>query len=397
MKPKRANTSFLEDIADEYQKSEALGTSVQQLQAAGIRIESLPIQLVRPNPANPRRLFPYDLSLAFHNGELPAQQALAEFIEHVQTMAYRHGRGFDNVVELLPSAHEDEKETIYTPEEKTLRDLVILAVTLRDDDQIYPLTVVNVGEGPKLAYMIETGERRYWATWILMDYIPGYKGDGTLPCADVSSRYSVYRMAKENTTSSPLNAMAMARQIALLLLDAHGIRPPVYGISNDFYRQALGYDLRSKSVSTSDVLTALGGIDRRQFSRYKSLLNLCDGAMEMADRFNVEEFRLRSLVDLDAEGQVAILQTALEKTWDARQIAAACVKWRMGERPEKQESKLPPAAMNLARAVLKVEKTNAQDVVAALAESGQDVNVIRARIKQFRRLLDEAESLLPDA
>ena len=48
-----------------------------------------------------------------------------------------------------------------------LRDLVTLAVTIRDDGQVNPLTVVDATEGVTRLYRIETGERRYWASWRL--------------------------------------------------------------------------------------------------------------------------------------------------------------------------------------------------------------------------------------
>ncbi len=66
--------------------------------------------------------------------------------------------------------------------ETLLRDLVNLAITIRDDGQVNPLTVVDASQGVTRLYRIETGERRYWATWLLRDFIPGYSGDGMIPC-----------------------------------------------------------------------------------------------------------------------------------------------------------------------------------------------------------------------
>jgi hypothetical protein len=86
-----------------------------------------------------------------------------------------------------------------------------------------------------------------------------------------------------------LNAIAMARQVALLLLAVHGYDIPLQPVSMDFYRQALDLDLRGKREHTADVLAALGGISKRQLSGYKSLLALCDEAIEIADRYSITE------------------------------------------------------------------------------------------------------------
>ncbi len=112
------------------------------------------------------------------------------------------------------------------------------------------MTVVDVSEGVSHLYRIETGERRYWATWLLRDFIPDSNSDGTIPCIVVPAKTaSVFRQAKENTSRSGLTAIAMARQAALLLLSVHGYEIPDYPVDNDFYRQALELDLRGKRES----------------------------------------------------------------------------------------------------------------------------------------------------
>jgi hypothetical protein len=188
-----------------------------------------------------------------------------------QLAAQQQGRPFTNVLDLLGT--EDEELPHFSPEEQLVRDLVNLAVTIRDDGQVNPLTVVEVSQGVVRQYRIETGERRYWATWLLRDYIPGYESDGTIPCIIITSeRSSAFRQARENTARSGLSAIALARQAALLLLAVHGYDIPDGPVPLDFYRQALDLDLRNKREFTADILAAMGGMSRQQFSRYKLLL-----------------------------------------------------------------------------------------------------------------------------
>ena len=199
---------------------------------------------------------------------------MRELVKLAQIAARQHGRPFSNVLELLHNTDDDREDVDVklSPEEQLLRDLVNLAITIRDDGQVNPLTVVDASHGVTHLYRIETGERRYWATWLLRDFIPGYTGDGMIPCLIIPNQTSsVFRQAKENTARSGLTAIAMARQAALLLLTVHGYEIPSYPVNNDFYRQALELDLRGKREYTEVILSAMGGIDKTQLSRTKSL------------------------------------------------------------------------------------------------------------------------------
>jgi len=54
------------------------------------------------------------------------------------------------VLELLPNIDEERDDLMnveLSPEEQLLRDLVNLAITIRDDGQVNPLTVVDVSQG----------------------------------------------------------------------------------------------------------------------------------------------------------------------------------------------------------------------------------------------------------
>lgn len=79
-----------------------------------------------------------------------------------------------------------------------IRDLVTLAATIRDDGQVNPPTVIDVSQGVTRLFRIQTGERRFWASWLLRKFLPGYTGDGTIPCIIIkSSQASVFRQARE--------------------------------------------------------------------------------------------------------------------------------------------------------------------------------------------------------
>jgi len=113
-----------------------------------IRVERFLLDMVRPDPVQPRRVLPEQIHRKFHDNRLTPTQALRELVQLAQVSACQNGRPFSNVLELLPDADsENEENGKQSPEEETLCDLVNLAVTIRDDGQVNPLTVVDMTEG----------------------------------------------------------------------------------------------------------------------------------------------------------------------------------------------------------------------------------------------------------
>jgi hypothetical protein len=295
----------------------------------GIRVERILLDLVRPHPVQPRRVLPERIHQAFHAERFTPSQALRELIQLVQVAARQRSRPFANVLDLVADNVGDEDaepiEVILSPEEVLLRDLVNLAITIRDDGQVNPLTVVDASRGVTRLYRIETGERRYWATWLLRDFVPDSNSSGTIPCIIVPSETaSVFRQAKENTSRAGLSAIAMARQAALLLLAAHSYEIPDNSVENDFYRQALDLDLRSKREYTDLILSAMGGISRTYFSRYKALLRLSDDALELADRYQLDERRLRFVANMPLETHTELIRQIVSMNLTSRQVEEIC-------------------------------------------------------------------------
>lgn len=377
---------------------EMLGDLSQPPPDGSIRVERILLELVRPDPVQPRRVLPEAIHFAFHNNRLTPTQALRALVQQVQVAARQRGRPFNSVLELLPSADDDAQEessTVLSPEELLLRDLVNLAITIREDGQVNPITVVDVSQGAARLFRIETGERRFWATWLLRDFIPDYMGDSTIPCILIpEKRSSVFRQARENTVRAGLTAVALARQGALLLLTLHNYEIPAYAVGNDFYRQALELDLRSKREYTEAILSAMGGIERAQFSRIKALLRLSDEALELADRYGIEESRLRYLVTIAPEYHVEIVRQIIDFNLSGKQVKELCEGNDLDTNQDDLLDKLPAAAVKLAKMTQSVSTTAAQDIARALMKQEGDASVALARLQSLRNLLTEAERFL---
>ena len=314
----RGTRALLEEIGD-------LGTLdnvTPALQGAGAKVIGIVLDRVRPDPAQPRRVLPEVIRAEFLAGHINARQALERWEALVAEEASRLGRPRPDWRALIDRAPEDRGEDIALdapgqpgPEEDALRAIVASAATIRHGGQVSPITVSEVEGGAY--FRIETGERRYWAHHWLNTWL----GDGfdQIQCI-VVPQSSPWRQAAENTSREELSAMAMARQLATLLLDLYDIHPPQDGpVSNDWYRQALNH--RVPRGEGEALRAALGGIERAQFSRMQSLLRLPDAVWELADRYRLEERRLRPVLRLDDEAkQLQVVRLMVERSMSADKV-----------------------------------------------------------------------------
>ena len=396
MPPKKASTRIDDLLAGV--TADLLEGGAPLFQDNSLRVERILLEMVRPDPVQPRRVLPENIHIAFHNQRLTPTQALKELVQIVQVAARQRGQPFHNVLELLPSADDDKEEEVETklsPEEQLLRDLVNLAVTIRDDGQVNPLTVVDVSQGVTRLFRIETGERRYWATLLLRDFMPHYTGDGMIPCLIIpAEKASVFRQAKENTARSGLSAIAMARQAALLLLAVHEYDMPDTAVTNDFYRQALDLHLRNKRDYTEAILSAMGGIKRSYFGAIKALLRLSDEALEIADRYGLEEGKLRPVIALSPEYHTEIVRQIVDFNLTSKQVKELCEAEGSDLNEDDSVEKLPAAAIKVARAIQSMHASTAQDLAQALIQREGNVAMARARLQSLGRLISDVEQLL---
>ncbi|MGB7341331.1 MAG: ParB N-terminal domain-containing protein [Phototrophicaceae bacterium] len=396
MPPKKNDTNKLDALLASVTEVMLGDDLPQQFTDNGIRVERLLLEMVRPDPVQARRVLPERIHFKFHEDRLTPTQALRELVQLAQVSARQQGRPFANMLELLPNSdNETEEPEKLSPEEDTLRDLVNLAVTIRDDGQVNPVTVVDVSQGVTRLYRIETGERRYWAAWLLRDFFPEYESNGMIDCIVVpAENSSVFRQAKENTARKGLTAIAMARQAALLLLTVHSYEIPLHAVNNDFYRQALDLDLRGKREYTESVLSAMGGIGRRHFSRYKSLLRLSDDALVLADQHDIDEGRLRHVIKLNQEDQVEMLRQIIQFRLSRKQVQDLIEK---GETEDQETSELiPKSIVQIAKLMRDKELPDPQHLAKYLFEQEDNAHMVRARLHTLRQLLDETEKYLTD-
>jgi len=395
-KKREINTSLLDSVTADMLG----GDDGEFFQDNSLRVERILLDLVRPDPLQPRRVLPDRIYQAFHGGRMTPTQALRELIQVAQLAARQHGRPFTNVLDLLGNPDDENADDLppLSAEEQLVRDLVNLAITIRDDGQVNPLTVVDVSEGVTRQFRIETGERRYWATWLLRDFVPGYESDGMIPCIVIPyESASAFRQAKENTARSGLSAIAMARQAALLLLYVHGYQMPDGPVPPDFYRQALDLDMRGKREYTDVILAAMGGIKKAHFSAIKALLRLSDEAIEIADRHGIEEGKLRHVLSLPSEFHAEIVRQIVDFNLTSKQVKELCQGDDDAADTGDPLDRLPVSAVKMARVTKAIGTTSPQDLARALLQQEGDSTLAVARLQAMRKLIDQAEQMLHDA
>jgi len=288
-----------ENVLDSANRRKAQG--LEQLLAMRQRVEqadALPEQSVEPthlsivhiapDPFQPRRAMPDVLRARWCAGE-DLRAILAEWERVAQALL--NERGYDTRwgewiepdlnAELLPdlsTAH---------PHLRMWNDLLRLAGSIFRDGLAVPISVYQDGS----AYRLLMGERRLLAfcllTWM------GYDGFQHIP-ALVAPRYDPVQQAVENGARKDLNAIGVARQLAVLLMSFNGIQvegstQPAQG----WYAQA--YDLRVPRGYADALATVLGLSHTRQISQYRDLLTLPKPVWNWADEFSWPEGKLRAL------------------------------------------------------------------------------------------------------
>ena len=250
--------------------------------------QMLSIRTIRPDPLQARRVLPPAVRAGFIAGQLDPPAALA---------AWR------------AMAEDDEREA-----ELLENQVVSLATSIRQQEMVNPITVCPDDQE---SYIVETGERRWWAHWWLVSVLnlPVYEKIR----AHVVPASSPERQAAENLQDIPLTAVQESCQIARLLLHLTGRDSDhVVAISADHeelvgyapYRLALDLD-RGDVYGKWQVIARVMGRGERQLQRQLKILDLTDDALSLADRAALTEGQLRDLAsaaaDTDPERQRRIV------------------------------------------------------------------------------------------
>ena len=394
--------ALLEEMGD---LGDFAGTTAE-ITGRGMKVVSIVLDRVRPDPAQPRRVLPELIRDEFLLGQINARQALERWETLVAEEASQLGRPRPDWQTLVDRSPEDRKEEQLDidppgqpgPEEELLRSIVATAATIRHGGQVSPITVAEIDGGS--SYRIETGERRYWAHQWLNIWVPS--GFEQIQCIVVPDA-SPWRQAAENTSREGLSAIALARQLATLLLSLYDIEPDyTKPIPNDWYRQALEY--RVPRGDGANLRAALGGIERSQFSRIQSLLRLPDPVWELADRHRLEEKRLRYVLKVSDESlQLKLVRMIVEKDLSAERVRKLVESGDVAAQLEQAKPATSPTPNTTAERVASRWPRLASQVseadLALVAEQwikDQKPENVKQQVVTLRKLLEMVEKRVSD-
>lgn len=180
-------------------------------------------------------------------------------------------------------------------------ELVKLAMTIRFEGLRDPVEVYRVGDG----YRLLDGERRWMAHHLLKQHVSAQYDHLN---ATVKPAPDVWAQATKNGARRPLNAVSMARQIALLVMAMYegdnGVAFTSYEetvlpgeIDRKYYAQVARGDLyRIKDGFLARVLAVTGLKSKDQVAQYRAILRVDDALWVKADAQNWTEGAIREYV-----------------------------------------------------------------------------------------------------
>lgn len=251
-------------------------------------VEPVDIALARiaPDPIQPRRALPDTYRAQWCDGH-PLEDVLNTWGR--EAAEYAVARGCDTPWYAWLEAPDDaallDPSTPMHPMLRQWIELLRLAGSIYRDGLAVPVSVYPEGDH----YRLLMGERRLLAFWLLTLF--GHEAFATIP-AVVTDQYDPFRQAAENGARQNLNAIGIARQLAVLLMVLNHVDIGGNGQADQaWYAQAL--DLQVPSGQGEAVAAVLGLSHPRQVSHYRRLLALPNVVWNWADDFDWPEGKLR--------------------------------------------------------------------------------------------------------
>jgi len=288
--------------------------------AEKVKLDVTDIDKILPDPKQPRRVIP---STVRPNRIYAPEEIPAIFQHWFELYAEATGEHFDldGYLSKPPEGDpEGDEITEFLGIVESLVALVRLAASIKYRGLTNGITAAKIVGAPGF-FRIETGERRWLAHHLLRLADPDNTAWNTIP-VKVEPNPSVWRQADENNVRYSLNAIAKAREFALLLMDIYGeanfkTYEEMFAETNtdrSFYAQVS--DGRTYPIPYGrgeDVARAMDAKKSGQLRLYRALLRLPDEAWDIADDYSVPESRLRDLMSDDLADA-----TKIEMVWGMR-------------------------------------------------------------------------------
>lgn len=267
-------------------------------------VQQIPLEQIRPDWKQPRRAIP--VAVMHHDWKtVNVRRMLSSWADRVgldlKSDTYWLSKNLPEWLrseQPLPDLLLDKASGVVAD----FFELVTLAASIYAHGLTNPITVVQEGDH----YVIETGERRFLAYSLLSARLLSDGKWDSIP-ALVVQQSDVWRQAAENGSRQPLNAIGMARQIALLVMDMYkgdeGVGFQRFedlvspGECDQAYyaqvKKGTAYPIKKGELERVLAVTGLKSSDH--VSLYRQLLDIDPELWVKADRENLTEGAIRAL------------------------------------------------------------------------------------------------------
>jgi len=285
------------------------GVSTQQKPPVE-RIERLkPSQMV-PDRFQPRRLLPSTIRSAFFNGKIDCYEAAARWLNlSRQDISYR----------------------------AEIERLMAMGSSFDEHGQIKPITGSWVpASNGQFVFLIETGERRYWAA--CLQYVSQKQSVEPLLRTEAVNKPTRQRQVLENRHAETPSAVGQACEVASLILSEIGIQPDSSLQDEfDYFRKA-----RSQRMPAGlwEKMKPIMQLTRPRMVQLLNILQLPTPLLELADRYRLPERVLREVLALPRAQWEKMLQISIQKSLTSDEVAELGGN-KKGENPKKTQPASP--------------------------------------------------------
>lgn len=261
---------------------------VQQVE----RIERLKPSQMLPDRFQPRRLLPAALRDAFFAGELDCYEAAAEWFA-----LSRQDAGHRTIVDRL----------------------LAMGSSFEEHGQIKPITGSWVpAEDGSYIFLIETGERRFWAACLQM--IKEQRKDEPLLRVEVVEKPTRQRQVLENRHAENPSAVSQACEVASLILAELGKNPDgSYTDEYEYFRQARAQRM---PAGLWDQIKPIMQLTRPRMVQLLNILQFPSSLLDMADRYRLPERVLREVLAFPPEQWDEMLKVSIQNELTSDEVSA---------------------------------------------------------------------------
>lgn len=271
----------------------AFSARVDSVPAAQVeRIERLKPSQMLPDRFQPRRLLPASLREAFFSGQMDCYQAAAEWLALA-----RADPGYQDEIDRLRA----------------------MGNSFEEHGQIKPITGSWVpASGGHYIFLIETGERRFWAA--CLQAVSQRRSEEPLLRVEAVERPTRQRQVLENRHAETPSAVGQACEVAALILAELGVNPdPQIKDEFDYFRQVRS--MRMPEGLWNKIIPVMQ-VTRERMSQLLKILELPTPLLEMADRYRLPERVLREVLMLPRDQWQPTLRAAVQNGLTSDEVAA---------------------------------------------------------------------------